>query len=124
MGAKKDLGGILWKRARGGALAGQWERSRESCRLTCADAQGEDRKYSVRYSVRSVLTELRPLCVAGVQHLAVLTVILAFRDTNSSVSACEINCAVFGVHEGLRCSRPSCPTDASVCSGHIHSLEG
>lgn len=60
-------------------MAGQWESSGELCRLTCADTQGGDRKYSVRYSVHSVLTELQPLRVAGVQHLAVLTVILAFK---------------------------------------------
>lgn len=60
-------------------MAGQWERSGELCRLTCADTQGGDRKYSVRYSVLSMLTELQPLHVAGVQHLAVLTVILALK---------------------------------------------
>lgn len=60
-------------------MAGQWERSGELCRLTCADTQGGDRKYSMRYSVHSVLTELQLLRVAGVQHLAVLTVILALK---------------------------------------------
>ena len=60
-------------------MAGQWERSGELCHLTCADTQGGDRKYSVRYSVLSMLTELQPFCVAGVQHLVVLTVILALK---------------------------------------------
>lgn len=77
-------------------MAGQWERSGELCCLTCTDAQGGDRKYSVRYSVHSVLTELQPLRIAGVKHLAVLTVILAFKIP--TVASLHAKLTVFGVH--------------------------